>query len=711
MSIPSRTRQAENNRESEGREHVDQITADDAVNETAEPGGLATVQIDQSDIVEQSINTIRLLAVDAVEKANSGHPGMPMGTAPMAYVLWTQFLKHNPADPHWIDRDRFILSAGHGSMLLYGLLHLTGYSDMSMEELKNFRQWESRTPGHPENFLADGIETTTGPLGQGFANAVGFAIAEKYLAAKFNRPDFPIVDHYTYGICSDGDLMEGISHEAASLAGHLGLGKLIFLYDDNDISIDGSTDLSFTEDVGRRFQAYNWHVQHIDNGNDVSAVADALESARGEETKPSLIIVRTEIGYGSPNKQGTASAHGEPLGEDEVRLAKRNLGWPEDKTFYVPDAVYQHMRTSALERGAAAQKDWGDMWSAYEEAHSELSAEYTSWLEQKPADGWDDDIPVFDAGEKLATRAAGGKVLNAIADKVGFLIGGSADLTPSNKTDIKGRDDFQKATPGGGYLRFGVREHAMASACNGIALHEGLRPYCGTFLIFSDYMRPAVRLSALMKVPVVYVFTHDSIGLGEDGPTHQPVEHLMSLRAIPNMTVIRPCDANETAEAWKLAVAHPDGPIALALSRQGVPTLDRTKYAPASGLHRGGYTLFDSDGDPQIILIGTGSEVQHVLAAAEALQAEGIAARAVSMPSWELFEKQPTSYRERVLPSSVTRRVSVEAGAAFGWERYVGREGAIIGLNRFGASAPGAVNMERLGFTAENVTLIARGLL
>jgi len=711
MSIPSRTGQAENNRESEGREHVDQITADDAVNETAEPGGLATEQIDQSDIVEQSINTIRLLAVDAVEKANSGHPGMPMGTAPMAYVLWTQFLKHNPADPHWIDRDRFILSAGHGSMLLYGLLHLTGYSDMSMEELKNFRQWESRTPGHPENFLADGIETTTGPLGQGFANAVGFAIAEKYLAAKFNRPDFPIVDHYTYGICSDGDLMEGISHEAASLAGHLGLGKLIFLYDDNDISIDGSTDLSFTEDVGRRFQAYNWHVQHIDNGNDVSAVADALESARGEETKPSLIIVRTEIGYGSPNKQGTASAHGEPLGEDEVRLAKRNLGWPEDKTFYVPDAVYQHMRTWALERGAAAQKEWGDMWSAYEEAHPELSAEYTSWLEQKPTDGWDDDIPVFDAGEKLATRAAGGKVLNAIADKVGFLIGGSADLTPSNKTDIKGRDDFQKATPGGGYLRFGVREHAMASACNGIALHEGLRPYCGTFLIFSDYMRPAVRLSALMKVPVVYVFTHDSIGLGEDGPTHQPVEHLMSLRAIPNMTVIRPCDANETAEAWKLAVAHPDGPIALALSRQGVPTLDRTKYAPASGLHRGGYTLLDSDGDPQIILIGTGSEVQHVLAAAEALQAEGIAARAVSMPSWELFEKQPTSYRERVLPSSVTRRVSVEAGAAFGWERYVGREGAIIGLNRFGASAPGAVNMERLGFTAENVTIIARGLL
>jgi transketolase len=681
------------------------------VNETAEPVGPATEQINQSDIVEQSINTIRLLAVDAVEKANSGHPGMPMGTAPMAYVLWTQFLKHNPADPHWVDRDRFILSAGHGSMLLYGLLHLTGYSDMTMEELKNFRQWESRTPGHPENFLADGIETTTGPLGQGFANAVGFAIAEKYLAAKFNRPNLPIVDHYTYGICSDGDLMEGISHEAASLAGHLGLGKLIFLYDDNEISIDGSTDLSFTEDVGRRFEAYNWHVQHIDDGNDVDAVADALGRARRETTRPSIIVVRTQIGYGSPNKQGTASAHGEPLGEDEVSLTKRNLGWPEDKSFYVPDAVYRHMRGSALERGAAAQKEWDDMWSAYEEAHSGLAAEYTSWLEQKLAEGWDNDIPVFEAGEKLATRAAGGKVLNAIADKVGFLIGGSADLTPSNKTDIKGRDDFQKATPGGGYLRFGVREHAMASACNGIALHEGLRPYCGTFLIFSDYMRPAIRLGAVMKVPVVYVFTHDSIGLGEDGPTHQPVEHLMSLRAIPNMTVIRPCDANETAEAWKLAVAHPDGPIVLALSRQGVPTLDRTKYAPASGLHRGGYTLLDTDGDPQIILIGTGSEVQHVVAAAEILQAEGVGARAVSLPSWELFEKQPKSYRESVLPSSVTRRVSVEAGAAFGWERYTGPEGSIIGLNRFGASAPGEVNMEKLGFTKENVTRVARGLL
>lgn len=664
-----------------------------------------------NDLVERSINTIRLLAVDAVEKANSGHPGMPMGSAPMAYVLWTQFLKHNPLDPDWIDRDRFILSAGHGSMLLYSLLHLTGYADMTMEELKNFRQWESRTAGHPENFLADGIETTTGPLGQGFANAVGFAIAEKYLATRFNRPNFPIVDHYTYGICSDGDLMEGISHEAASLAGHLGLGKLVFLYDDNEISIDGSTDLSFTEDVGRRFEAYEWHVQHIDDGNDIDALTKALNRAREELGRPSIIIVRTHIGYGSPNKQGTASAHGEPLGEDEVKLAKENLGWPQDKTFYVPEEVGRHLRDSAIEKGRAAQEDWQQLWSAYEETHPSLAREYASWLAHEPQEGWEDAFPVFEPGTKLATRAAGGKVLNAIADRVGFLIGGSADLTPSNKTDISGRDDFQKATPGGGYLRFGVREHAMASACNGIALHEGLRPYCGTFLIFSDYMRPAVRLSALMKTPVVYVFTHDSIGLGEDGPTHQPIEHLMSLRAIPNLTLIRPADANETAEAWKFAVANPHGPIALALTRQGLPTLDRTKYAPASGLSRGAYTLLDSDGEPEIIFIATGSEVQHAVDAAEILQDEGTRARVVSMPSWEVFEAQPDEYREHVLPVAVRRRVSVEAGAAFGWERYVGHEGAIIGLDRFGASAPGDVNMAKLGFTKENVLRVARGLL
>lgn len=662
-------------------------------------------------IAEKSINTIRFLAVDAVEKAKSGHPGMPMGAAPMAYVLWTRYLKHNPADPAWIDRDRFILSAGHGSMLLYALLHLTGYKDMTMEQLMNFRQWGSITPGHPENFLAEGIETTTGPLGQGFANAVGFAIAEKYLSARFNKPDFPIINHFTYGICSDGDMMEGISHEAASLAGHLGLGKLIFLYDDNEISIDGDTDLAFTEDVGRRFESYRWHVQHVDDGNDLGAIDTAIRQARNESERPSLIVVRTEIGFGSPNKQGTASAHGEPLGEDEVALTKRTLGWPENRTFYVPDDIYDHMRGEAVENGRREQEAWSEMWSTYEEEFPDVAREYAAWLEQTPFEGWEDDLPVFESGTNLATRAAGGKVLNAIADKVGYLIGGSADLTPSNKTDIKGRADFQKETPAGAYLRFGVREHAMASACNGIALHEGLRPYCGTFLIFSDYMRPAVRLSALMKVPVIYVFTHDSIGLGEDGPTHQPIEHLMSLRAIPNMTLIRPCDANETSAAWRFAVTHRDGPIALALTRQSVPTLDRSKYASASGLSRGAYTLFDSHGDPEIILIGTGSEVQHILAAAESLQEEGVNARAVSMPSWELFEKQSDAYREEVLPKAVTRRIAVEAGAAFGWERYVGRDGAVIGLDRFGSSAPGDVNMERLGFTAENVLKAARRLL
>lgn len=681
------------------------------MSETAQTDNAQPAELQESELAHQSINAIRFLAVDAVQKAESGHPGMPMGTAPIAYILWTRILQHNPADPHWLNRDRFVLSAGHGSMLLYSLLHLTGYSGMPMEELKNFRQWGSKTAGHPENFLAEGIETTTGPLGQGFANAVGFAIAEKYLAAKFNRPDFPVVDHHTYGICSDGDLMEGVSHEAASLAGHLGLGKLIFFYDANKISIDGSTDLSFTEDVGHRFEAYDWHVQHVDDGNDLEAIENCILRAKEDSERPSLIVVRTKIGFGSPNKQDTAAAHGEPLGEEEVKLTKQNLGWPDDRTFYVPEEVYQHMRGAAKSRGKTAQDSWDELWAAYENAHPELAARYRAWLNQQPDDGWEDAVPVFDAGSSLATRAASGKVLNAIADKVGFLIGGSADLTPSNKTDIKGRDDFQQATPGGGYLRFGVREHAMASACNGIALHEGLRPYCGTFLIFSDYMRPAVRLSALMKVPVVYVFTHDSIGLGEDGPTHQPIEHLMSLRAIPNMTLIRPGDANETAEAWKVAISHPDGPIALALTRQGLPTIDRSKYAPASGVRRGAYTILDSDGEPDIILIGTGSELQHALAAAEELQSQGVKARAVSMPSWELFDRQPEAYREEVLPRSVRRRVAVEAGSVVGWERFVGLDGAVVGMDRFGSSAPGDVVMEKFGFTKDNVAKVARDLL
>ena len=665
----------------------------------------------ETELAQKSIDTLRFLAVDAVQKAESGHPGMPMGTAPLAYVLWSRYLKHDPADPNWVNRDRFILSAGHGSMLLYGLLHLTGYADMPMEELANFRQWGSKTAGHPENFLAEGIDTTTGPLGQGFANAVGFALAEKYLAAHFNQPDFPVIDHFTYGICSDGDLMEGVSHEAASLAGHLGLGKLIFFYDANQISIDGSTDLSFTEDVGRRFEAYDWHVQRVDDGNDLEAIENALVAAREEADRPSLIITRTHIGFGSPNKQDTAAAHGEPLGEEEVKLTKQNLGWPEDRTFFVPEEVYQHMRGSARSNGKGAHDAWNELRARYAEAHPELAQKLTAWIDHHPDEGWEDAVPVFGPEDKMATRAASGKVLNALAEKVGFLIGGSADLTPSNKTDIKGRDDFQKSTPGGGYIRFGVREHAMASACNGIALHGGLRPYCGTFLIFSDYMRPAVRLSALMRVPVVYVFTHDSIGLGEDGPTHQPIEHLMSLRAIPNMTLIRPADANETAEAWKEAVSHPDGPIALALTRQGVPTFDRSRYAPAAGLRRGAYAILDCDGEPEIILIGTGSEVQHAVAAAEELQSEGVRARAVSMPSWEIFERQSEAYREEVLPRAVRRRVAVEAGSVVGWERYVGLDGAVIGMERFGSSAPGGVVMKEFGFTKENVLQAARKLL
>ncbi len=673
----------------------------------------AAPQIDSPidiQLAQTSINTIRFLAADAVQKANSGHPGMPMGAAPMAYVLWQKYLRHNPADPRWQNRDRFVLSAGHGSMLLYALLHLTGY-EMPMEELKSFRQWGSKTAGHPENFLFEGIETTTGPLGQGFANAVGMAIAEKYLAAQFNRPGFEIVDHHTYGICSDGDLMEGISHEAASLAGHLGLGKLIFLYDDNEISIDGSTDLAFTEDVGQRFEAYHWHVEHVDDGNDLEAIDAALSRAHAESDRPSLIIVRTIIGYGSPNKQNTADAHGEPLGEEEVVLAKRALGWPEDKSFFVPDEVYDHMRDTALENGQAAQREWTELYEAYRTSHPEAAQRYESWLDGRPAEGWIEDLPKFEVGEKLATRAASGKVLNAIAEKVPFLFGGSADLTPSNKTDIKGRQDFQKDSPNGGYLRFGVREHAMASACNGIALHGGLRPYCGTFLIFSDYMRPAVRLSALMQVPVIYVFTHDSIGLGEDGPTHQPIEHLMSLRAIPNLRLIRPADAIETAEAWRFAVENADRPIALALTRQAVPTLDRSAMRADAGVHRGAYVISDSDGAPEIILIGTGSEVQHVVAAAERLRSEGVRARAVSMPSWDLFDEQPQSYRDDVLPPDVTRRLAIEAGAVVGWERYVGLDGEVIGMTRFGSSAPGAVVMEKFGFTADNVLERARRLL
>ena len=654
-----------------------------------------------------SINTIRFLAVDAVQRANSGHPGLPMGAAPMAYVLWTRLLKHNPNDPTWLNRDRFVLSAGHGSMLLYALLHLTGY-DLPIDELMNFRQWGSKTPGHPENFLTPGVETTTGPLGQGFANGVGMAIAERFLAAHFNRPGFPLVDHDTYAIVSDGDLMEGLTHEAASLAGHLGLGKLIYLYDDNEISIDGSTDLAFTEDVEKRFEAYGWHVQHVDDGNDLAAIEAALGQARAVTDRPSLIAVRTVIGYGSPNKAGTEKVHGSPLGEDEVVLTRRNLGWPEDQFFHVPDAVRDHLR-AALTTGAGQQADWNDLLARYRAAHPDLARQFDTWTSGTLPDGWDDALPTFEAGEKLASRVASGKVLDALVPALGNLVGGSADLTPSNMTRAKGQEDFQKDHPGGGYLRFGVREHGMAAVCNGIVLHGGLRPYCATFLIFSDYLRPALRLSALMHAPVIYVFTHDSIGLGEDGPTHQAVEHYAALRAIPNLTFIRPADATETAEAWRAALERTTGPTALALTRQKLAPLDRS--ASTGGLHQGAYVLRDSDGTPELILLASGSEMGLIVEAAEVLRGEGVGVRLVSMPSWELFAEQSQAYRDAVLPPGVTKRLAVEAGVTLGWERYVGTEGRILGLDRFGASAPGNVVMEKLGFTVENVLTHARALL
>ncbi|NBC86234.1 MAG: transketolase [Bacteroidetes bacterium] len=669
--------------------------------------------IQPTELDERTINTIRFLAVDAVERASSGHPGMPMGAAPMAYVLWTRHLRHNPTDPQWVDRDRFVLSAGHGSMLLYALLHLTGY-DLPLEEIKNFRQWGSITPGHPEVHETPGVETTTGPLGQGFGNGVGMAIAERYLAAHFN--DYPgadgeLVDHYTYGIVSDGDLMEGVASEAASLAGHLGLGKLIYLYDDNEISIDGSTDIAFTEDVEKRFDAYGWHVVTIEDGNDLKAIDRAILEAKAETDRPSLIVVKTSIGYGSPNQQDTAAAHGSPLGADEVDLTKENLGWPTDKTFHVPDDVREHMRAS-VDQGAALQAEWNGRYQQFRVESPDAADRFDAWMAGELPDDLESAVPSFDAGTELATRKASGKTLSALAPVIGdMLVGGSADLSGSNKTEVDGRTDFQKDNPAGQYFRFGVREHAMAAAANGMTLHGGVRPYVGTFLIFSDYLRPSLRLSALMGQPVIYVLTHDSIGLGEDGPTHQPVEHLSALRAIPNVTVLRPADATEAAQAWVAALRNTDGPTVFALTRQTVPTFDRSALAPADGVHRGGYVLSDDDGTPDVILMGTGSEVQHALVAAATLREEGTNVRVVSLPSFELFEQQDEAYRNDVLPPDVTARVSIEAGVTFGWQRYVGPEGRALGIDRFGASAPGDVNMEKFGFTSENVVRAAREVM
>ncbi len=664
----------------------------------------------QADLQTRAINTLRFLSADAVQQANSGHPGLPMGAAAIAFTIWTRHLRHNPRNPRWAGRDRFILSGGHGSMLLYSLLHLTGY-DLSLDELKRFRQWDSLTPGHPEYGLTPGVEMTTGPLGQGFATGVGMAIAAAHLSATFNRPAFDVLDAFIYALVTDGDLMEGVSSEAASLAGHLGLGRLVYLYDDNHISIDGSTDLAFTEDRLKRFEAYGWHVQQVEDGNDVEAIDKAIQFAK-QDPRPSLIACRTTIGYGAPNRQGTSKAHGEPLGEEELNLAKQNLNWPLEPRFYIPEDVLAFYR-QALENGAAQEARWLERLQAYEKAYPDLAVELRRRLDGRLPSGWDADLPVFPPDAKgLATRAASGKTLNALAAKLPELMGGSADLAPSNNTKIEASPAFQKDSPQGRNLHFGVREHGMGAALNGMALFGGVMPYGGTFLVFSDYMRPAIRIAALSHIPSIFVFTHDSIGLGEDGPTHQPVEHLTALRAIPNLCVIRPADANETVEAWKVAVSRRNGPTALILSRQALPTLDRTLMEQASFLSKGAYVLADfGDGKPELILMASGSEVSLIYAAAARLSAEGVNVRVVSFPSWDLFEKREAAYREAVLPRRVRARLAVEAGTSLGWERYVGAEGAVISIERFGASAPAKVLFEKFGFTVEHVIEKAREVL
>jgi transketolase len=663
-----------------------------------------------SALDDLAVNTIRMLSIDAVQRANSGHPGMPMGAADMAYTLWADFLRHDPTHPDWPDRDRFVLSAGHGAMLLYALLHLAGY-DMTLEDLMSFRQWGSKAPGHPEYGAAPGIEVTTGPLGQGISTAVGMAIAERFLAATFNRPGHEIINHYTYVIASDGDLMEGISSEAASLAGHLKLGKLIVLYDDNDISIEGKTDITFTEDVGMRFRAYGWHVQHVD-GFDRPAIAQAIREAQQRADAPSLIICKTILAYGSPNLQNNPEAHGAPLGKEEVILTKQNLGWPADKEFYVPEEVYA-LFADFRRRWTAERQAWEERFAAYaREYPKEAELLQTLWNNQLPA-GWEEHLPPLRSEGKEATRNSSGVVLNAIAPYLPTLMGGSADLAPSNKTYLKGAGDFQPGSYHGRNLRFGVREHAMGAILNGLALHKGPIPYGGTFLVFSDYMRPAIRLASLMELPVVYVFTHDSIFLGEDGPTHQPIEHLAALRAIPHLVVIRPADANETVIAWKVALQRREGPTALILSRQNLPILPQTQQHCAEGLPRGAYVLSDPPTPSlDMILIATGSEVHLALGAQKALLEKGIAARVVSMPSWELFDAQPQEYRDAVLPPAVRRRLAIEAGTSQGWCKYIGEAGRTLTIDgRFGASAPAEVLAEKFGFTVDNVVRIALSMM
>ncbi len=658
---------------------------------------------------ELCINSIRFLAIDAVEKAKSGHPGLPMGAAPMAYVLWDKFLRFNPKNPQWFNRDRFVLSAGHGCMLQYALLYLTGYDSVTLEDIKQFRQWGARTPGHPENFETPGVEVTTGPLGQGIANAVGLAMAEAHLAARFNQPGATVVDHYTYAILGDGCNMEGVSGEACSLAGHLGLGKLIALYDDNHISIDGSTDISFTEDVAKRFEAYGWHVQHVENGNtDLEAIANAIAAAKAVTDRPSMIKVTTTIGYGSPNRQNTAGIHGAALGGDEIKATRENLGWSYGE-FEIPADAFSHMR-EAIERGASLQAEWEATLATYRTQYPAEAAEFERLLSGQLPEGWADALPTYTPADKaLATRKNSEVTLNALAPALPELIGGSADLTHSNLTELKISGSFQKGAYENRNLRFGVREHGMGAICNGIALHNsGLIPYCATFLVFADYMRAAIRLSALSQAGVIYVMTHDSIGLGEDGPTHQPVETIASLRAIPNLIVIRPADGTETSGAYKVAVEHRKTPTLMAFSRQNLPNLPGSSI---EGVAKGAYTVDDCDGTPDLILIGTGSEVSLCVKAAEELRKAGTKVRVVSMPSWELFDAQDAAYRESVLPKAVTKRLAVEAGITMGWCRYVGGEGDVIGVDRFGASAPGDLVMEKFGFTVENVVSKAKALL
>jgi len=654
------------------------------------------------------INTVRTLSMDAVQKANSGHPGTPMALAPLAYVIWNDFLKFNPANPAWPNRDRLILSAGHASMLLYSILYITGY-DVSLDDIKSFRQLHSKCPGHPEFGLTPGVETTTGPLGQGDGTSVGMAIAEKWLSNRFNRPGFDIIDYTIYAITSDGSMMEGVASEAASLAGHLGLSNLIWMYDNNHISIEGSTSLAFSEDLEARFRAYNWNTFHVRDVNDLKALGRALRGAADERERPSIIIVDSHIAYGSPNKQDTAAAHGEPLGEDEVRATKVNYGWDPDKKFFIPDEIMKY-RGEMIEHGAALEKEWRKKFSAYAERYPELAKEFEMLLQGRLPEGWDAGLPEFPSdGKGISTRVASGKALNAVAEKIPWLMGGSADLAPSTKTLIDGASSFEKGVYDGRNFHFGIREHAMSAIANGLSL-SGLRAYASTFLIFSDYMRPSLRFSALMRQPVIYIFTHDSIGLGEDGPTHQPIEHLASLRAIPRMRVVRPADANEASILWKYVMGLRDQPAALILTRQNIPVIDRNKYAPAAGALRGAYVLADGGGTPDVILIGTGSEVQLCLQAYEKLKSEGIAARVVSMPCWSLFDEQDAEYRESVLPRSVQARVAAEAGATMGWERYIdiGAGGRILGLDDFGASAPLGDIMKEYGFTAENLIGLAK---